>query len=254
MVKTGLLVRLQAKPGKEKEVAKFLHSGLQVVENEPATLAWFAIQLAPATFGIFDVFPDESGRQAHLSGQLAAALMAKSPELMAFEPTIENLDVLAAKLPADAVSRGDSSATAQGSGKQANLKTQQLLGESVNSGKLEGLKQVMAPDVVDHDPAPDQGPGPEGFIQFFTNFRTAFPDLAIAVDHMVADDSNVSIAYTITGTHKGDFQGIPATGRRIKARGVQIARFENGKIVERWGSSDQLGILQQIGAAPGAVA
>ena len=87
-----------------------------------------------------------------------------------------------------------------------------------------------------------QGPGPEGFIQFFTQFRAAFPNLAIAVDHMVSDENNVSIAYTVTGTHQGDFQGIPATGRHIKAPGVQIARFENGKLVERWGSSDQLGI------------
>lgn len=249
MVKTGLLVRLQAKPGKEKEVAKFLQSGLPVVENEPATLAWFATQLAPATFGIFDVFPDESGRQAHLSGQLAAALMAKSPELLSLEPTIENLDVLAAKLPSGASATGG-----QASSKQANLEAQQKLGESVNSGKLDGLKQVMAPNVVDHDPAPDQGPGPEGFIQFFTQLRGAFPDLAIAADHIVSDENNVSIAYTITGTHQGDFQGVPATGRRIRARGVQIARFENGKIVERWGSSDQLGILQQIGAAPGGSA
>ena len=249
MVKTGLLVRLQAKPGKEHEVAKFLRGGLPVVENEPATQAWFAMQLAPATFGIFDVFPDEAGRKAHLGGQLAAALMAKAPELLSFEPTIENLDVLAAKLPGTA-GKGADSAAATGSGKQANLQAQQRMGESVNSGKLDGLKDVMARDVVDHDPAPDQGPGPEGFIAFFTKFRSAFPDLAVAVDHMVADDNNVSIAYTITGTHSGDFQGIPATGRRINARGVQIARFENGKIVERWGSSDELGILRQIGAAP----
>jgi predicted ester cyclase len=63
----------------------------------------------------------------------------------------------------------------------------------------------------------------------------------------VADDDNVAIAYTLTGTHRGDFMGIAPTGRKVSARGVQIARFENGKLVERWGSSDQLGILQQIG-------
>lgn len=66
----------------------------------------------------------------------------------------------------------------------------------------------------------------------------------------MADEDNVAISYTVTGTHNGDFLGIPATGRPIKARGVQVARFENGKIVERWGSSDQLGILQQIGVDP----
>jgi predicted ester cyclase len=63
----------------------------------------------------------------------------------------------------------------------------------------------------------------------------------------VADDDNIAIAYTITGTHQGDFMGIAPTGRKISARGVQIGRFENGKLVERWGSSDQLGILQQLG-------
>ncbi len=133
---------------------------------------------------------------------------------------------------------------------QDNIKTQQAFGEAVNSGNLNAIRDLVAPDAVDHDPAPDQGVGPEGFIQFFTMLRTAFPDLKIAVDHMVADDDNVAFAYTVTGTHSGDFLGVPATGKTISARGMQITRFENGKQVERWGSSDQLGILQQIGAAP----
>ena len=134
--------------------------------------------------------------------------------------------------------------------KQDNIAATQRLGEAVNSGNLNALHDVFAPTVIDRDPASDQGPGPEGFIGFFTAFRAAFPDLNIAVEQLVADDDNVAIAYTVTGTHKGDFLGIPATGRQIKARGVQIARFENGLIVERWGSSDQLGILQQIGVDP----
>jgi len=98
MVKLGLLARLEAKPGKEKAVADFLASALPLAENEPATTAWFAIRLGPSTFGIFDVFPDESGREAHLSGPIAAALMAKASELLAKPPSIEKLDVLAAKL------------------------------------------------------------------------------------------------------------------------------------------------------------
>jgi steroid delta-isomerase-like uncharacterized protein len=132
--------------------------------------------------------------------------------------------------------------------KQDNISAQKQFGEAVNSGNLDVISQVMAPSVVDHDPAADQGPGPEGFIQFFTRFRKAFPDLKVSVEQMVADDDNVAIAYTITGTQKGEFMGIPATNRQIKARGVQIARFEDGKIVERWGSSDELGISKQIGA------
>jgi quinol monooxygenase YgiN len=99
MVKVALFVRLEAKPGKEKEVESFLLSGLPIVQAEPATTAWFGIRLGPSTFGIFDAFPDEAGRQAHLTGRVAAALMAKADELLAKPPSIEKVDVLAAKLP-----------------------------------------------------------------------------------------------------------------------------------------------------------
>ena len=99
MVRVALFVRLEAKPGKETDVEDFLHGGLSIVEEEPATIAWFAIRLGPSTFGIFDAFPDESGRQAHLSGRVAAALTEKASELFAQPPSIEKLDVLAGKLP-----------------------------------------------------------------------------------------------------------------------------------------------------------
>lgn len=99
MVTVGLLVRLEAQPGKEAEVESFLKSALPVVQDEPATVAWFAIRMGPSTFGIFDVFPDESGRQAHLSGKVAAALLGKASELLAKPPAIEKIDILAEKLP-----------------------------------------------------------------------------------------------------------------------------------------------------------
>jgi quinol monooxygenase YgiN len=99
MVKTALYVKLEAKPGKEAEVASFLRGGLALVQAEPATTAWFGIQLGPSTFGIFDAFPDEAGRNAHLNGQVAAALMAKAADLFSKPPSIEKVDVLAAKLP-----------------------------------------------------------------------------------------------------------------------------------------------------------
>ncbi|MGH3686852.1 MAG: putative quinol monooxygenase [Pseudonocardiaceae bacterium] len=95
----GLLVTMTAKSGKEAAVEEFLHSGLALVNEEPATTAWFAIRLTDATYGIFDVFPDDAGRDAHLSGKVAAALMAQAPELFDSPPTIEKIDVLAAKLP-----------------------------------------------------------------------------------------------------------------------------------------------------------
>ena len=100
MVKVALFVRLEAKPGKEAEIESFLRGGLSIVEEEPATVAWFGIRLGPTTFGIFDAFPDEAGRQAHLSGKVAAALMAKAGELFSKPPSIEKVDVLAAKLAA----------------------------------------------------------------------------------------------------------------------------------------------------------
>jgi quinol monooxygenase YgiN len=99
MTKVALFVRLEAKPGKEQAVEQFLLSGLPLVQAEPATTAWFGIRLGPTTFGIFDAFPDESGRQVHLSGKVAAALMANAEELFASPPSIEKVDVLAAKLP-----------------------------------------------------------------------------------------------------------------------------------------------------------
>jgi quinol monooxygenase YgiN len=99
MVQVALHVVLKAKPGKEKDVEAFLKGGLAIVNEEPATVAWFAIRIDGSTFGIFDAFPDDAGRQAHLAGRVAAALMAKAPDLLAAPPSIQKVDVLAAKLP-----------------------------------------------------------------------------------------------------------------------------------------------------------
>jgi len=95
----ALFARLEAKPGKEKEVASFLMQGLQLANQETTTPVWFALKLGPTTFGIFDAFQDEKGRQAHLNGPIAQALMAKAPELLASPPTIDKIEVLGAKLP-----------------------------------------------------------------------------------------------------------------------------------------------------------
>ena len=97
MVKVGLFVRLEAKPGKEADVAAFLKSGLALVEAEPLTVTWYALQLGKSTFGIFDSFAGEEGRNAHLSGQVAAALMANAAALLAQPPSIEKVDLLAVK-------------------------------------------------------------------------------------------------------------------------------------------------------------
>jgi quinol monooxygenase YgiN len=98
-VSVGLLVRLEAREGQEEELRRFLEGGLALVDEEPETIAWFAIRMGPSTFGIFDAFPGEDGRRAHLEGAVAAALGEHADKLLSQPPSIDNVDVLAAKLP-----------------------------------------------------------------------------------------------------------------------------------------------------------
>lgn len=133
--------------------------------------------------------------------------------------------------------------------KDQNIAAQERFGADViNAGSIDVIDDVVAPDFVDNDPAPDQGPGIDGFKQFWTTMHSAFPDFRVEVDAMVADEDSVAIAYRATGTHQGDFVGFAATGSPIDIRGVQVTRFRDAMMVERWGSSDQLTLLQQIGA------
>jgi quinol monooxygenase YgiN len=97
MEKFALLARLEAKPGKEQEVANFIKSALPLAQAETETVRWYALQIGPSTFGIFDTFAYESGRDTHLGGEIAKALMEKAPELLAFDPIIEKVDLLAIK-------------------------------------------------------------------------------------------------------------------------------------------------------------
>jgi len=99
MVNVGLWVRLEAKQGQQDEVARFLEGGRALVDEEPETAAWFAVRLGPSTFGIFDVFADDSGRDAHLNGRVAEALTGRAEELFSEPPSIEKIDVIASKLP-----------------------------------------------------------------------------------------------------------------------------------------------------------
>lgn len=99
MPKLSLFVRLEAKPGKEADVAAFLEQGLALAQKEAKTRVWFALRLGPSTFGVFDAFDDEAGRQAHLEGPIAKALMANAPTLLSTPPVIERIEVLGAKLP-----------------------------------------------------------------------------------------------------------------------------------------------------------
>ena len=128
-----------------------------------------------------------------------------------------------------------------------NITAQQAFGEAINSGNFDAFDDLVAPDSVDHDPAPGQVPGPAGYRSFFGQLRTAFPDLHIEVAHLVADGDDVAFAYTMTGTHRGPLMGHEPTSKNVSIRGMQISRFAGGKMVERWGSSDEMGMLTQLG-------
>ncbi|MEA2180477.1 MAG: hypothetical protein QOG77_3774 [Solirubrobacteraceae bacterium] len=98
MITTALFVRLEAKTGREEEVESFLRAALNTVDTEDGTPLWFALRFGPSSFAIFDAFPDDAARQAHLSGDVASSLMEKAPQLLASDPTIERADVLAGKV------------------------------------------------------------------------------------------------------------------------------------------------------------
>jgi steroid delta-isomerase-like uncharacterized protein len=134
---------------------------------------------------------------------------------------------------------------------EENVATQENATSLFNGGDVDAFVDTLfAVDAIDHDPAPDQGPGREGYRTFFRSLTTAFPDAHLEPVVTVVAGDKIAFAYTLTGTHKGDFKGIAPTGKRVEVRGLQIGRFESGQIVERWGSSDDLGILEQIGATP----
>jgi steroid delta-isomerase-like uncharacterized protein len=122
--------------------------------------------------------------------------------------------------------------------------------EAVNTGKFDLFDQVVAPDCVDHDPADGQIPGPAGYRMFFSGLRTAFPDMNVAPVTTVQDEDTIAFAYTLTGTHTGPLGKIPPTGKKVQIRGMQISKFKDGKMVERWGSSDERTLLKQIGVIP----
>lgn len=132
---------------------------------------------------------------------------------------------------------------------QANLQAQGTMGEIVISGDYDRLGEVLADTLVDHDPAPDQPAGIAGIAAFWSTFHTAFPDVAIEPVEVIATDDFVTAVLDVSGTHTGDFLGHPATGRSFTVRGIQVGRFVDGKMTDRWGATDQAGIMQQLGLA-----
>lgn len=128
-------------------------------------------------------------------------------------------------------------------GKEANMAALGKFAEAVNQGKFELFPEAVAAECVDHDPAPGQGPGPEGYHKFFSELREAFPDLSVAPVTVVADEESLAFAYSMTGTHRGVLMGIAPTGKKVSIRGMQI--FE----VPRWQDGGTLGKLRSAGNA-----
>jgi steroid delta-isomerase-like uncharacterized protein len=122
--------------------------------------------------------------------------------------------------------------------------------EAVNTGKFDLFDEVVAPNCVDHDPADGQAPGPAGYRMFFSGMRTAFPDMNVTPELIVQDEDTIAFAYTLNGTQTGPLGKIPPTGKKVRIRGMQISKFKDGKMVERWGSSDERTLLKQIGVIP----
>ncbi|MBI4459685.1 MAG: ester cyclase [Acidobacteria bacterium] len=134
--------------------------------------------------------------------------------------------------------------------KAAARRIYETLNEALATGNLQLLDNVIAPDAVDHNPAPGQAVGLEGIKQAFATFRASFPDLRFTIEDMIAEADKVACRITVRGTHSGDFQGIGATSRPVLLSGIDILLIGDGKIIERWGEFDNLSLLQQLGISP----
>jgi predicted ester cyclase len=121
--------------------------------------------------------------------------------------------------------------------------------EGINQNQSSVFDDLIAPSYVNYDlPAPS--PGPEGFKMVIGMFRAAFPDMRVTLEEELAEDDKVTTRGYFTGTHQGDFQGIPPTGKQIKVKYIDVWRVANGKLVENWVRMDQLGLMQQLGVIP----
>ncbi|HEU4385077.1 MAG TPA: ester cyclase [Anaeromyxobacteraceae bacterium] len=126
----------------------------------------------------------------------------------------------------------------------------QQLNRALQTGDLALLDEVIAPDAVDHNPVPGMKPGLAGIKAAFAEGRLAFPDLVFTVEDVIAEGDKAACRLSTRATHRGTFQGVPATGRQVRETGIDILRFTRGKVVERWGEFDTLGLLAQLGFAP----
>jgi len=122
--------------------------------------------------------------------------------------------------------------------------------DEVNAGNLAALDELLADDVVEHEEFPGLDPNKEGVKQFFAMFRSAFPDLRMEPHEMLAEGDLACARMTVTGTHQGEFMGMPPTGKRIEMEGIDIVRTRDGQATEHWGVMDSMAMMQQLGAIP----
>jgi len=120
----------------------------------------------------------------------------------------------------------------------------------MSGGDLDELDELMVPGFIDHDPDPHQAPGAEGVKEVFRRMRSGFPDMKLTPEAIYTDGDTVIARVRVTGTHKGEYFGIPPTGKSIDITGIDIVRLEEGKAVERWGVFDALNLMQQLGQVP----
>jgi len=123
--------------------------------------------------------------------------------------------------------------------------------EIFNAGHLDLIDELVAPDFIEHEGVPGiEATGVEALRQFATMFRTGFPDIQIQAQDFVSENEKVVVRLTIKGTHQGEFMGLPPTGKKINISGIDIVRVVDGKLAEHWGSTDNLGMMEQLGALP----
>lgn len=129
-------------------------------------------------------------------------------------------------------------------------RTRRFMEEVFNKGNMKVMDELLAPNFVEHNPFPGQGPGAEGVKRVFTELRQAFPDLHVVVDDLIAEGDKVVMRSTMTGTHKGTWMNTPPTGKQIKVEAVDIVRMSGGKATDHWGVTDALTMMQQLGLIP----
>ena len=122
--------------------------------------------------------------------------------------------------------------------------------EVLSQGKVEVIDELVHDDLIEHTEVPGVDPGKAGIPQYVKMFRDAFPDLKVTTDAVVVEGDEVWVQSTMTGTHKGEFMGIPATGKKVSVAGFDRVKTKDGKAIEHWGMTDDLGMMTQLGVVP----